>query len=96
MNRKYFTVSGQVKIFPVVNPWIYVGVPKKYTVITKSFADRGLVPITVTLGLSKWNTSLLPKGDGSQFIALNAKVRKAEDIKIGDRIQMSFTLRKRA
>lgn len=90
-----FQVTGVVKIFPVVNPWVYVSVPKKHTQLTKHLADRGLVPITATLGQSRWNTSLLPKGDGTQFVALNAKVRKKEGIKVGDRIKLTYKLRTR-
>jgi len=93
--RKNFPVKGEVKIFPVVNPWVYVSVPKKYTKETKHPADRGLVAITVKLGKLTWNTSLMPMGDGTQFIPLPAKVRKSEDIGLGDRIKLSFTLRKR-
>ncbi len=94
-NNKAFLVSGKVKIFPLENPWIYVEVPKKYTAMTAHLADRGLVAITVTLGSSKWDTSLMPMGDGSHFIALNAKVRKKENISVADSIKLSFTLRTR-
>ncbi|MCI0549425.1 MAG: DUF1905 domain-containing protein [Anaerolineae bacterium] len=94
-NSKHFPVSGEVKIFQVDNPWIYVDVPKKYTDDTKHLADRGLVAITATLGTSIWNTSLMPMGDGTQFIPLPAKVRKLENVEIGDRIKLSFVLRKR-
>jgi hypothetical protein len=63
-NSKHFPVSGEVKIFPVDNPRVYVSLPK-YTDYTKHLADRGLVAITATLGKSTWNTSLMPKGDGT-------------------------------
>ena len=94
MNERRFPVSGEVKIFPVVNPWVYVSVPKEYTEVTRSLANRGLVPITVKLGKSVWNTSLMPMGDGTHFIPFKAKVRKAEKISVGDHVELSFTLRK--
>lgn len=90
-----FTVHGTVEIFPMDNPWIYVSVPKKYVKLFADFMDRGLVAVTVTLGSSTWDTSLLPKGDGTLFIALNAKVRKAEGIGVGQRVQLQFMLRQR-
>ena len=95
MKSERYPVNGEVKIFPVNNPWVYVSVPTRYTEMLKNVADRGLVAITVTLGSSTWNTSLMPMGDGTQFIPLNTKVRKSEDIKIGDHINLSFTLRQR-
>ena len=94
MNNKRFQVSGEVKIFQVANPWVYVSVPMEYTEMTRGLANRGLVPITVKLDKSVWNTSLMPMGDGTHFIPLNAKVRKAENISVGDHVELSFTLRK--
>lgn len=90
-----FPVSGTVKIFPLENPWVYVSVPKEYTEMTAHLAERGLVPITVTLGSSTWDTSLLPMGDGTQFIALKASVRKKEGLELGDKIKLTFKLRGR-
>lgn len=95
MNTKRFPVVGEVRIFAVKSPWIYVSVPKKYTAMFQPFADRGLVAITVTLGNSVWNTSLMPMGDGTQFIPLPARVRKSEGAQIGDRIKLAFALRRR-
>ena len=92
---KRYALSSRVRIFLVENPWVYVDVPKKYTNETRHLAERGLVAVAVTLGKSKWNTSLMPKGDGTQFIPLSAKVRKAEKIEVGDKVKLSFTLRQR-
>lgn len=93
--RDAFEFSGTVKIFPQENGWHYVAVPKKYSEITKALADRGLVAITATIGKTSWDTSLLPMGDGTHFIALPLKVRKPEDIQLGARVDGSFVLRER-
>ena len=90
-----FKVKGKVELFPQAGGWHYVKIPKEYTKITKDLADRGLVAITATLGKTTWDTSLLPMGDGTQFIALSAKVRKAENISLGDDIELTFKLRGR-
>lgn len=95
MHGRVFPVTGVVEIFDVENPWIYVSLPEEYTEMTRPWAVRGLVPITATLGRSTWNTSLMPKGDGTLFVALNARVREAEGIEVGDRVRLSFKLRKR-
>ncbi|MGJ3238181.1 MAG: DUF1905 domain-containing protein [Anaerolineae bacterium] len=63
--------------------------------MTKEYADRGLVAIIATMGGTSWDASLLPKGDGTLFIALPARVRKREQIQLGDSIIMSFVLRER-
>ncbi|MFC2606109.1 MAG: DUF1905 domain-containing protein [Candidatus Nanosynbacter sp.] len=52
-----------------------------------------MVAVEATVGSSSWQTSLLPMGDGSQFLALPAKVRQKEQITIGDVIEVSFVVR---
>ena len=94
-SNEVFPVSGVVKLFPLKAGWYYLTVPKEYTQITKDLAVRGLVAITATCGNSSWNTSLLPLGNGTQFIALPAKVRSAENITHGNKISLSFILRER-
>lgn len=90
---KEFKYSGTVEIFPGPGGWHYVIVPKEIANITKEIAVRGLTPIRVTIGRTSFNTSLLPYGDGRQFLALSKNVRKQESINLGDIINISFTLR---
>ena len=84
---------GEVRLFPQEGGWYYVAVPKKYTKLYGELADRGLIPVTAQVGETQWNTSLLPKGDGTHFVALKAHVRKCEGIELGDRIQVRFQVR---
>jgi hypothetical protein len=88
-----FSVRGKVEVFPQEGGWVYVRVPEQYTEMTRGHSVRGLVAITATTGNTSWKTSLMPMGDGTHFIALNAKVREAENIRVGDTISLSFRLR---
>lgn len=88
-----YTIKGTVEIFPQKGGWTFVRVPKKFTEMTKPYADRGLVPVTATVGETSWKTSLLPMGDGTLFIALNEKVRKNEGVELGKKVTVSFRLR---
>ncbi len=94
MANKVFTIRGTVEIFPQQGGWVFIRVPKKYSEMAKE-VKWGLVPITAQIGKTSWDTSLLPMGDGTHFIALNAKVRKKEDIAVGDRVRVSFRFRPR-
>ncbi len=94
MPKSNYDVTGKVNIFPMENPWVFISIPKKYTAQLRKKATRGLVPVTVTLGNTTWDTSLLPMGNGTQFIPLKKEVRKSEKITVGDNITLSFTLRK--
>lgn len=53
----------------------------------------GFIPITASLGSSTWETSLLPTGDKSYFIALKANVRKKEKVSLGNTVTLEYELR---
>ena len=85
-----------VEIFDKENmPWWFVRVPKKISSPYENLADRGVIAIVARVGTSSWQTSLLPYGDQTHFIALPKKVRIANDIKIGDKILVAFEIRER-
>lgn len=88
-----YKVTDTVKIFPQQGGWYYISVPKSHTKELSSLAQRGLVAIRVNLKDYSWDTSLLPMGDGTQFIALNAKVRKRFNLKLGDHISVTYAPR---
>lgn len=90
-----FEVTGLVERFPQVGGWYYVLIPARITDELSEFADRGLIPVRAEVGSTGWNTSLLPKGDGQHFLALNAKVRNVNDIEIEDRVTIRFQVRQR-
>lgn len=90
---KPYRVTAKVELFPQEGGWHYARVPKSITKELKAFQDRGLIAITATLGKTVWNTSLLPMGDGAHFVVLSNKVRQAEKVKLGDKIELTFVLR---
>jgi hypothetical protein len=69
-NNKF---KSLVEIFPQDKGWHFVRVPKKISEPYEILADRGLIAVVVTIGNSFWNTSLLPYGDNTHFIALPKK-----------------------
>ena len=90
MPTEEFELTSKVEIFPQHGGWTYITVPQVFTKMSKGYANRGLIPIVARIGNTKWNTSLLPLGNGTHFIALNKNVRKAENINIGDEIKVNF------
>ena len=91
--KEIFKVNNKVEIFPQKYGWHFIRIPKSITTKLVHKADRGLIAINATVGMTSWDTSLLPMGDGTHFIALNAKVRKKEKIYLGDTIEIIFQLR---
>jgi hypothetical protein len=87
-------VTGKVNIFPMSSPWYWVGVPLEIALKIKASARKTpsnkFVPINVKLGGTEWRTALLPLGEGRYFVALKAKVRKAEGVTVGDTVTISI------
>ena len=52
----------------------------------------GSVKVTVTLGDSRWQTSLFPNKDGSWFLPVKKPVRLAEEIAEGDEVTVELVL----
>ena len=71
--------------------WHYVPVPAELVEPFMHLRNPfGFIAITAHVGRSFWSTSLLPKGDGSHFIALPADVRKVEKLGVGSAIEVFF------
>jgi hypothetical protein len=90
--EKYNT-KGEVELFPQKGGWYYIRIPLSITKNLLYRANRGVIAIKARVGETKWDTSLLPMGDGTHFIALSAKVRKKENIDVGKTISIFFDLR---
>lgn len=92
---KKFKVKGKVKKFTGNMAWHYINVPQTYDDLNLKVQPKiwGFVRITATVGKTTWETSLLPMGNGSLFIALKAAVRKKEDILEDDTITITYSIK---
>lgn len=87
--RKTYTANGIIRQFPQKGGWVYLPITQTY----KDFGIKpkwGLIPATITIGETTWKKSLLPFGNGTLFIALNEKVRRAEKLQVGDTVTATF------
>ena len=83
-----FEFSGEVWHWRGPSPFHFVTVPADESAAIRAVAASvtygwGVIPVTVTLGITEWTTSLFPK-DGSYLVPLKAMVRTAEKIELGD------------
>ena len=91
-----FKVSGMVKRFLGKYGWYYVeldeGLSKDLRPLLK---DRwpALLNAEFTVNKTVWKSSIMPIKDGPLFIALPAKVRKAEEIEEGQIVTIDFKLK---
>jgi len=87
---------AKIERFDMQGGWHYVPVPLALSKPLEYLAVHfGFIAVTAKVGRSSWATSLLPKGDGTHFIALPAKVRSKEKLSLGAEIEISFEARKK-
>ena len=52
----------------------------------------GVIPVRVRIGDSDWDTSLFPK-DGGYLVPIKDRIRRQEDMAIGDEMQVELRIR---
>lgn len=91
-----FEVSGKIKRFPGEYGWYYVeldeGLGKD---LRPLLANRwpALLGAEFRTGKTIWQSSIMPIKDGPLFIALPAKIRKAEGLDFGNKVTINFELK---
>jgi hypothetical protein len=50
-----------------------------------------MIPVTVRIGRTTWYTALWPR-DGAYIVPLKANVRKAEGLRLGDRVTVKLVI----
>lgn len=94
--KKIYKVRSKVVPYPGMGAWFFAYLDKKQAAMIKEKhgkAKRGFgsIRVAVTLGKTKWKTSIFPdKHSGSYVLPLKADVRRAEGIDAGDTV--AFTL----
>lgn len=91
---KSLSFTGIVYMYPGINPWHMIRVPKEITETIHHFQKNKkciLVPIMATIDTSTWRTSLLP-ARGNYLIAIKKQIRKEQEIFAGDSVTISFSL----
>jgi hypothetical protein len=53
----------------------------------------GMIPVSVRIGASAWETALWPK-DGGYVVPIKDQFRKAEDITLGDTVAVRLVVRR--
>ena len=94
-----YKCKGKVVVWPgEQGVWHFVHVDKKQSALIKERyrgPRRGFggVRVQVTLGATKWKTSIFPDSRSSTYILpLKASVRRAESIFEGDAIAFTLTI----
>ncbi len=98
MKGTKYTMKSSVWLYPGMAGWHFVDIGKKHSKeiklnrmpFRKGF---GSVPVSVTAGKTKWETSIFPNKSGVYVLPLKKEVRKKENISVGDIIKFSIEMR---
>ncbi|MFI7281430.1 DUF1905 domain-containing protein [Micromonospora chersina] len=88
--------SGEVWFWRGPAPWHFVTVPDELCAELEAASSSvtygwGMIPVAVRIGSTDWQTSLWPK-DGRYVVPLKTAVRRAEEIALGDRVDVHLTV----
>jgi hypothetical protein len=78
-------------------PWYFVTIPEEPCRDIQAISGLvsygwGVIPATVRVGKTEWQTSLFPK-DGRYLVPIRASVREAEDLEEGDDVHLRLDVR---
>jgi len=98
--KKEYREKAKVWLWPGAQAaWHFVYIDKKHAEqIKKDFGGLGrgfgAVPVEVTLGKTKWKTSIFPsKKDQTYILPLKSQVRRAEGVFDGDEIKFTIKIK---
>ncbi|MEV0133146.1 DUF1905 domain-containing protein [Dactylosporangium sp. NPDC050688] len=88
--------SGEVWFWRGPSPFHFVTVPADECAALQAAAGLvtygwGMVPVAARIGGTHWKTSLFPK-DGGYVVPLKDRVRRAEEIELGDTVTIRLTV----
>ncbi len=90
--------SGEIWYWRGPAPWYFVTVPDEECQEIKAVSGLvtygwGMIPATVRIGKSQWETALWPK-DGSYIVPIKASIRRAEKIDEGESVTVRLEIQR--
>lgn len=81
--------TATVEKVPTEGGWHIIRLSKDVLQALRAAADKnGNVPIMATIGKTTWPTTIMSSGQQQWFFAVNAKVRKAENVTKSDNVSV--------
>ncbi|HEX6686345.1 MAG TPA: DUF1905 domain-containing protein [Candidatus Limnocylindrales bacterium] len=88
--------SGEIWFWRGPAPWHFVTVPEAPSRELEAASSMvsygwGCIPVSASIGGTRWATSLFPK-DGGYIVPIKTAVRKAEKLDLGDVVTIRLTV----
>ena len=93
-----FKFKAKLWLYPGKTGWVFVTVPTEVTKEIDYFHTHnkrgfGSLPVQVTVGSTKWKTSIFPqKKDKTYILPIKKLVRTEENINIGDIVSFEIII----
>lgn len=92
-----FEFTGPIWFWKGPAPWYFVTVPPEECQAIKAISGTvtygwGMIPATVRIGNSVWQTALWPK-DERYIVPIKATIRKTESLVEGDEVMVRLEIR---
>ena len=76
-----FNITATLWKWHGTGAWYFIYVDKKQSEEIRSLYGKGLIPVSVTVGKTTWNTSLLPHLESNMYlVAVKKQVRRLEQL----------------
>lgn len=93
-----YKLRSKVVLYPGMGAWHFLYVDTKQSGIIRAKhhvkkAGFGSIRVAVTIGKSKWQTSIFPdKQSGCYLLPIKKQIRLVEDIAAGDMVSFTITI----
>jgi hypothetical protein len=93
-----YSFTASVWLYPGKGGWYFVTVPQEIsddigTLFEGLSRGWGSFPATITIGVTRWQTSIFPdKASATFLLPLKAQIRKKEEIDEGDTVSILLEL----
>ena len=96
-DRLDLSFTGELWHWRGPSPYHFITVPPEGAAAIRDVAafvtyGWGVIPVSVRIGKSAWQTSLIPK-DGGYLVPIKDAIRKGERLAIGDSVALELTIR---
>ncbi len=84
---KKFTVTDEIEVFNMTAPWRYVCIPYEPLKGLKT-GGWGSIPVYITIGKTRWKTSLFPMKKEKYFAPIKKAVCRVEGLVVGQKVTL--------
>lgn len=96
MSLPTFEFKSKIWLYDGPAAWHFITIPKGLSKDIKAMAGShrgfGSVRVEITIGQTTWQSSIFPEKTGNYVLPVKAGVRKTENLRAGQSVQVKLTI----